>query len=561
MGTDAGCAALFIVSPGGAATPGPALAEIAEADGWHPIIDAGGGGVAARCMASGAAVAVVDARGGIVGSLPDLRRLGGLVGATGAALLVLLDGVDDEAIDEAFTAGATHFLAMPASVTELTQAIRYAARHAQRGSDRWSAEGERRWPHRGDDTAMAVLRLWLADRIAAGRSVGVLRISLSRLDILNAARGRAAGDALIGEARRTVEAIAAAVPGGAAQVAHPGAGDIVVAVEADATGLDGLAARLGAALAQPLRAGEQLAVLGSRWGMALAGAGDDADSLLRRVGEALIAAKASDGAVIRIAGPEGAAPLDSLAIDLHHAIERGEIEILFQPQAPIDGRRIGGVEALARWHHPALGPLGADALFAAADRADLGIALSDHIQRLVLARVAAWPPPLDRLRVALNLTAGDLGRPGFAQLFLDRVAASGFPLERLTVEVTESGAIRDLGVAAVLLETLRAAGCRVALDDFGTGYSSLAYLTALPLDYLKIDKALARGIEGSDRERCVIRAVAALARSLDLAVVAEGIETEAQRQLLAAEGCAFYQGFLLAEPIDEAALTALMEQS
>ena len=129
---------------------------------------------------------------------------------------------------------------------------------------------------------------------------------------------------------------------------------------------------------------------------------------------------------------------------------------------------------------------------------------------------------------------------------------------RLTVEVTESGAIHNLDHAAAILRDLRSAGLGVALDDFGTGYSSLAYLTTLPLDYLKLDKALALGIEQTRRHRGVLRAVVMLAHSLGLAVVAEGIETETQRRLLAAEGCAFYQGFLLAPALDDAALVAMV---
>lgn len=124
------------------------------------------------------------------------------------------------------------------------------------------------------------------------------------------------------------------------------------------------------------------------------------------------------------------------------------------------------------------------------------------------------------------------------------VDQSGFPRQRLTVEITESGLIRDLGPAATLLADLRAGGCRVAIDDFGTGYSSLAYLKALPLDYLKIDSKLAQDIAGSTRDRIVVRGVIDMARALGLAVIAEGVETEEQLSLLAREGCNYYQGFL-----------------
>ena len=124
--------------------------------------------------------------------------------------------------------------------------------------------------------------------------------------------------------------------------------------------------------------------------------------------------------------------------------------------------------------------------------------------------------------------------------------------------MTESGLIEDLAAAADLLAELRGGGLRVAIDDFGTGYSSLAYLKALPLDYLKIDKRLVQDIGGSTRDRIVVRSVIDMARSLGLGVIAEGVETEEQLSLLAQEGCTLYQGFLCAPPLDTDALLALV---
>ena len=528
----------------------PALAALAREDGWSPVVDTGGREIVARALASGAGVILVDGRKAPAAGLAAVRALGGLVAATGAAMLALTEEAD--ALDRLYTAGATHFLRDTDDPAEIRLALRFAARHATRH------QGERRGPAFGIRADPEDISEPVAEWLAEGRHVGVLMIALSRLDILNAARGRAVGDALIAEAHRVVQAIVRDLIGEQAIVGTPRGGDILVAAAADHERLVALARALDRALSRPITIGGRQAVLGSRWSLAESVAHDDAASLLHRAGEALVAAKASDGATIRLAGPEHGTPIDSLAIDLHFAIERGEIDILFQPQARMDTRRITGVEALARWRHGRLGPLGADVLFAAAERADLGLVLSDHIQGLVLSRVAAWPEALAHLRVALNVTAGDLGRPGFASSFLQRVGASGVCCNRLTVEVTESGAIHNLDHAAAILRDLRSAGLGVALDDFGTGYSSLAYLTTLPLDYLKLDKALALGIEQTRRHRGVLRAVVMLAHSLGLAVVAEGIETETQRRLLAAEGCAFYQGFLLAPALDDAALVAMV---
>ncbi len=533
------------------------IAQIAASAGWQADVLAQADDVAAAYIASGAAVAVVDARGALDQGLAATQALGGLVAANGDALVVLVSRGDVGAVGDFFELGATQFLASPMSEGEVVQALRFAGRHAARAT---GVPIERRvvpggWRH---DRDAGDARRWIDERIEDGRPVAAVLVSLSRLDIVNAAHGRPAVDALIEAAVRRADAVACEHLGAAAMVARLGGAEFVLVAEAEGGTVTRTITALDAALARPFAVADALAVLGCRFGVAEAQAGEDAAALLRRAGEALVTAKASDGAMLHVALPDGVVPLDALAIDLHHAIELDEIDIRFQPQVEIASGRITGVEALARWNHRKLGALGADALFAAADRADLGIALSDHIQQLVLARATAWPAALGTLRVSLNLSAADITRPGFAALFLARVDASGFPRGRLTVEITETGLIEDLAAASALLAELRGAGCRVAIDDFGTGYSSLAYLKALPLDYVKIDKALVRDVDGSARDRVVVAGAITMARSLGLAVIAEGVETPAQLALLAAGGCELYQGFLLSEPVDEAALVELM---
>lgn len=406
-------------------------------------------------------------------------------------------------------------------------------------------------------------RRWLDRRLVESgpEPLQVMLIALNRFDIVNTAYGRTAGDALLRTAQKRIEEIARDLLGRGAIVARMGGSEFLVAAAAVAAARAELVAgRIAEALSRPFVAGGTVVVLGCRIGVAGSAEGDDTAGLLRRASEALAEARESDSLTIQVASRDAtaAAPLDTLAVDLRRAIAGGEIDILMQPQVAIATGAIVGVEALARWEHPVLGPLGAETLLAAADRADLAVALSDQIQRAALARAAAWPPLLDRLRLSINLTAADIARPGFADIFLDRVDSSGFPRSRLTVEITESGLIEDLGIASALLTALRSAGCRVAIDDFGTGYSSLAYLKALPLDYLKIDKQLAQDIAGSTRDRIVVRGVIDMARSLGLAVIAEGVETTEQLDLLAAEGCQYYQGFLCAGPLDAVALADLV---
>ncbi|HEV2865769.1 MAG TPA: EAL domain-containing protein, partial [Allosphingosinicella sp.] len=317
------------------------------------------------------------------------------------------------------------------------------------------------------------------------------------------------------------------------------------------------------AIGRPFMSGDHVITLGSRAGVAVSQPGNDAAALLRQASVALAEAKAADNAPVRVL-EEGAesetARVDRLEVDLRRALDQDEIDIRFQPQVSVTTGAIVGVEALARWIHPAHGELGAATLFGVAERSDYLVQLSDHIQRCAVGAAAAWPDSLRQLRLSVNITAADIVRPGFAAQFLALVGESGFAPERLTVEVTESGLIDDLAGAAALLAELRSGGLRIAIDDFGTGYSSLAYLKALPLDYLKIDKRLSQDIAGSTRDRIVVRGVIDMARSLGLDVVAEGVETQEQLDLLAQEGCTLYQGFLCAPPVGVEELAALVRR-
>ncbi|MEO5493371.1 MAG: EAL domain-containing protein [Sphingomonas sp.] len=537
------------------------LSSIAVAAGWRVVAARRGDGAAERYLGSAAPLAILDARGALPEGLGAAKALGDAARVKGGALLVLLSRDDVASLSEFYTAGATHFLVSPLTELEFAQALKFAWRYVER----LAGEGQNRSitsevASETDDSSEDLLdpgvaRAWIDRRLARGEPSSVILIALSRFDLVNSGYGRAAGDALIRAAARRITGEARKALGKRHVVARSKGPEFLVGI-GEGVEPEAAASALSAALGRPFAIDGALVSVGARVGVATARSGEGADSLLRRANDALDDARASDGATIRVADAPVIA--DALSVDLRRAIDGGEIAVLFQPQVAIATGKITGVEALARWEHPVFGAVGADQLFAAADRADLGLALSDHIQRLALETAAAWPAPLADQRLSINLTAADIARPGFADIFLDRVDAARFARSRLTVEITESGLIDDLGAAAQLLATLRHAGCRVAIDDFGTGYSSLAYLKALPLDYLKIDKKLAQDITGSPRDRVVVRGVIEMARSLGLTVIAEGVETDEQLDLLAKEGCQYYQGYLCAEPLTAAAFGALI---
>jgi EAL domain-containing protein (putative c-di-GMP-specific phosphodiesterase class I) len=222
----------------------------------------------------------------------------------------------------------------------------------------------------------------------------------------------------------------------------------------------------------------------------------------------------------------------------------------FQPQIEPASGRIAGVEALSRWSEVK----SPEELFARAELAGLSERLSRYIQRKALRMVGRWDGLLGGLHLSINLLPRDLDRPGYEQWLLAEVAEAGLKPDQLTAEIVESSLMADRLEVAGRLSRLRAAGIRIAIDDFGTGYSSLAYLASLPLDSIKIDRAMIADIVGGSRDRIIVKAMIRLARELGLKVIVEGVENLAQLHLLEEWGCDLYQGFLGAGALDEGEL-------
>lgn len=285
--------------------------------------------------------------------------------------------------------------------------------------------------------------------------------------------------------------------------------------------------------------------------------GDEPDRILDQLAVALHRAREEHGRRVAWVSGELAhvgVSNQQLEADMLAGIDRGEIEIVFQPQYSMDDDRLIGAEALARWQHPAIGRLGANTLFTLAERTDHVAQLSRHIAERALALAAQWP---DELSLSLNVTPADLAAATFAIEFLAMVGRAGFPPDRITIEITEQVLLADLEEVARALAPLRLAGVTIALDDFGSGYSNFRYLKFLPIDKLKLDRSMIEGIAEDPRDLAVLRAITAMARALELRVVAEGIETDEQRLVLREEGIEYYQGFLRSVPLGQQEYLAL----
>ena len=405
------------------------------------------------------------------------------------------------------------------------------------------------------------LRDRLGEWIVQGRGDGegprlhALLLALRRFDALNLAYGAAAGDAALATVAARLTQFAARELEGPWVAARSGGGNfILVANESCSRQRWQLfAGQLADLVARPIATTSSGALrLSPRLALLRGVGGETSESILDRLGQTIANMQRQQGR--RLAWADGETTRQGrtaaqLEADLLRAIDRDEIEVVFQPQFSLPEDELIGAEALARWNHRKLGRIGAGTLFAIAERADHVAPLSRHIAGLALAAGKAWPRPL---RMSLNVTAIELSAESYAQELTVILRDSGFPPDRLTLEVTEQALLADIKIAARTLAELSAAGIRMALDDFGAGFCNFRYLKLLPLDYLKLDRSMVDGITGDARDLAVFRGIVAMARALGLGVIVEGIESEAQRALVAEEGCQFYQGFVRAKPMSVA---------
>jgi EAL domain-containing protein (putative c-di-GMP-specific phosphodiesterase class I)/GGDEF domain-containing protein len=387
--------------------------------------------------------------------------------------------------------------------------------------------------NRLSETLSACVRKLEALHARHDADAGVILVQIDQMARINSSAGTATGDAVLDEIGRRLENFASDEFGPGSCVDRLDGPRFLIVPSAPMS-LGALRAQeraLHVALAEPI-------------------VGDPNGRLSIRIAAALITRDESVAEQLRSAGDQLSRPASARdGVMVNAALSGDEVLIHYQPQYDVGTGEMVGVEALLRWQHPELGLLGAGPLVTAARAARLECELTEHAHRVALAEMAGWPRALSKLRVSLNITAADLGDPEFAGRFAAMAKAAKVDPDRLTLELTEQAMLSDPASAAEQLAQIRALGCAIAIDDFGTGYSSLSLLARLPIDYLKIYSGFTRTIDGSDRDRIVVRAIVDLARALGLLVVAEGIENERQLARLSELGVASWQGFLKSGPV------------
>ncbi|HET9208079.1 MAG TPA: EAL domain-containing protein, partial [Burkholderiaceae bacterium] len=278
----------------------------------------------------------------------------------------------------------------------------------------------------------------------------------------------------------------------------------------------------------------------------------DEGKLMAQADAAMYAAKRAGGNTYALFKPHMSSGADdqiALLSDLRHAVDRGELRLHFQPK--IDARRghVSGFEALLRWQHPERGMVSPTVFIPIAERFGLIGQIGSWVIDEACRQMRVWSAQGLKLRVAINLSAQQLHQDDLADRIRHALERNGIGPSRLSCEITESVAMQDVDSTRRAFDALVRLGVQLSIDDFGTGHSSLGYLRSLPATQLKIDRSFVKDIDTLDDARAIVDAVIHLAHALGLRVVAEGVETEGQRDMLLALHCDEMQGYLYAKPM------------
>jgi diguanylate cyclase len=276
--------------------------------------------------------------------------------------------------------------------------------------------------------------------------------------------------------------------------------------------------------------------------------GEDVDELLQLADVAMYVAKAHHAGLIRYDPSQNHYDAANLALvsELRHAIDENELVLFYQPKVSLKDGRVESVEALVRWQHPELGLLSPDRFVPLAEQTGLIDRVTEWVVIRAIADLREWS---DGLSLAVNVSARNLGNPRLVPLLVDSLAASGINPSRLYVEITETALMTDPERAALVLHGLHHAGIGISIDDFGTGQTSLSYLSALPIDEIKIDGSFIADMNVSDGHNAIVRSIVDLGHNLGLQVIGEGVESEEIASALTATGCEVAQGYLYARPM------------
>ncbi len=394
--------------------------------------------------------------------------------------------------------------------------------------------------------------------------VGLMCIGINRFRLVNDLHGHGVGDTLLIAAAVRMQKVLRRSD----TIARLGGDNFAIVLEpvSGEHGLEQVAEKIRTAFHEPFIIEGQEIFVSLRFGMELASRSSfDPDRLLRHAEVAMHQAR-HDHNGLRIFR-EKEAPQDrvraGLESGLHHALEREELYLVYQPQLDVSAGSFTGAEALLRWQHPLLGDVSPTVFIPVLEDTGLISEFGEWALRRAAGQFAEWlrqdvVPASARLSV--NLSPRQFSRPDLVISVEAALKDAALPAGNLTLEITESTLMRNMSQGVKVLTDLRGLGVRTAIDDFGTGYSSLAYLKDLPIDYLKIDRTFVKDIVTSSHDAAIASSIISLAHNLGMNVVAEGVEDSEILEVLKLFGCDQYQGFFFSRPVPAADIPALLQR-
>lgn len=405
---------------------------------------------------------------------------------------------------------------------------------------------------------------------AAGRGLALLFIDIDEFKRVNDTLGHEAGDDALLQFAQHIAAAVEQIGGDDALLARFGGDEFVILIsEGERSAAEmakQLAERLVVDLGRPLQVQQREIFLGSSIGITLFPEDAvDATALLKNGDIAMYQAKLAGKRCYRYysrAMDHAVERRLHLEQELRGAWERGELSLVYQPIFRTRDRMLCGVEVLLRWDHPALGAIPPSVFIDVAEQSGLIQVIGPKVLRAACEQAQQWPRNVlgEELFISVNVSPRQLRNGDLVQEVETSLHGSGLAASRLHLELTETAVIGDEMLAVSLLERLHRAGVRVWLDDFGTGFSGLSHLRQVPVDGVKIDRSFVADMERDADDLALTTAIIAMAHALGITVVAEGVEQEAQFELLSQRGCDLVQGYWLGRPLDAAALVQLLEQ-
>jgi diguanylate cyclase (GGDEF)-like protein len=388
----------------------------------------------------------------------------------------------------------------------------------------------------------------LGQAVESGRCA-VLCIDLDGFKPVNDTFGHAAGDALL---RAVAKRLKRHIRAGD-MLARLGGDEFAIILSCNASEAESIAARVTQAVSLPFNLDGAIARIGASVGIALApDDADTADGVMRHADLALYRAKETGrGRYMRFDAGMAASQNARRALeqDLALALRLSQFELYYQPRVRAGSGEIVSFEALIRWHHPSRGMVPPGEFIPLAEESGAIVEIGQWVLRQACQEALRWP---GNISIAVNVSAIQIRNRSLFDHVLSALNETGLRSSRLELEITETALLSDSKAALEVMRRVQAIGVKVAMDDFGTGYSSLSYLQSFPFDRIKIDRSFVRALGQDAKALAIIRAVISLCNSLNIAVIAEGVETRMQRDILVTERCGELQGFLFGAPVPAA---------